>query len=333
VSWPIVRVPAVVAVLVLATACATAPPPAPEVKVNNRLYVANESSNAVSVIDASALTPLRTIPLDRKGAHDMALTRDGRTLFVSNLLSGAVAVIDTATFEVTATIVTGNRCHSLALTNDEKQLWVVNIGENNISIIDVPRLRVLGTIADVAKLPGHVRLSRDGRFAYVTSQEDGRVNVIETATFKVVKSIEVGRLPHFIIVSPDGRYLWGGNTGGTEVYVIDMTTNERVATIPVGPKPQHIGFGVRGMFGPFAYVAVEDADEVVVIDAKPGAYKIVDRIKVSSKPSGIGASPEGGRIYVSTQGNDQLQVIDTGTHRVIGHVPVGIKPVGVVATQ
>jgi YVTN family beta-propeller protein len=106
-----------------------------------------------------------------------------------------------------------------------------------------------------------------------------------------------------------------------------------VKTIDVGPKPQHIAFGVRGMFGPFAYVAVEDANEVVVIDARPDEMKIVDRIRVGSKPSGVSASPEGGRVYVSLQGTDQMAVIDTGTHRVIGTVPVGLKPVGIAVSH
>lgn len=312
------------------TGCALFQSPPPP--VNNRVYVANESANSVSVIDATALTPMRTIPLELKGAHDLAMTRDGRTLFVSNLLSGALAVIDTATFETIATIPTGNRCHSLALTNDERQLWIVNIKDNNVSILDVARLRILGTIP-VGRLPGHIRFSKDGRFAYVTSQEEGSVAVIDTSNHQIVKNIPVGKMPHYIIPSPDGQYLWGGATGGTEVYVIDTVTNERVETIVVGSKPQHIAFGVRGMFGPFAYVAVEGADEVVVIDAtKPGSSKIVDRIKVGSKPSGVGASPEGGRIYVGIQGSDEVYVIDTGTHRVIGKIPVGIKPVGIVAS-
>src|SRR5712691_67425 len=94
--------------------------------VGNRVYVANESGNSVSVIDAATVAPMKTIALGLKGTHDLALTRDGRTLFASNLLSGAVAVIDTATFETIATVPTGNRCHSLALTNDERQLWIAN---------------------------------------------------------------------------------------------------------------------------------------------------------------------------------------------------------------
>jgi len=319
-------VPLCLAVVAFVAGCATAPP-APA-RVNNRIYVANESGNSVTVVDATSHDVVKTVALAVKGAHDLALTRDGRTLFVSNLLSGELAVIDTATFTVTATVPTGNRCHSIALTNDEKQAWIVNIGENNMSVIDVPKLRVLGTIP-VGKLPGHVRFSRDGRFAYVTSQEDGRLLVVDTTNHQVVRSVAVGKLPHYIVIGPDGRYLWGGATGERHVYVIDTTTNARIATIDVGPKPQHITFGVRGMFGPFAYVAVEDANEVVVIDARPGEMKVVDRISVAGKPSGIHASPEGGRVYVTLQGTDELAVIDTGTHRVMTKVRVGLKPVGI----
>jgi YVTN family beta-propeller protein len=38
-------------------------------------------------------------------------------------------------------------------------------------------------------------------------------------------------------------------------------------------------------------------------------------------------------VYVSLQGTDQMAVIDTGTHRVINRVPVGLKPVGIAVSH
>jgi len=76
--------------LLAALVAACAVNPSSRGRIDNRVYVANESANSVSVINAVTLAPMRTVPLDVKGAHDLALTRDGRTLFVSNLLSGAV---------------------------------------------------------------------------------------------------------------------------------------------------------------------------------------------------------------------------------------------------
>jgi len=57
------------------------------------------------------------------------------------------------------------------------------------------------------------------------------------------------------------------------------------------------------------------------------------RSHARAKPSGVSASPEGGRVYVSLQGSDELAVSDTGTHRVINKVSVGLKPVGIAVSH
>src|SRR6185312_7120246 len=101
----------------------------------SRIYVANESSNDVSVIDATTFQPVGTIPALNHSTHDLAISRDGRRLYATNLASGRVSVIDAAKRETIASIYTGDRCHVVALSNDDSQLWVANIGENTISIV------------------------------------------------------------------------------------------------------------------------------------------------------------------------------------------------------
>ena len=54
--------------------------PTPPPNVGNRVYVADESGNSVSVIDATTLTPMKTVALNLKGTHDFALTQDGHFL-------------------------------------------------------------------------------------------------------------------------------------------------------------------------------------------------------------------------------------------------------------
>ena len=61
--------------LILA-ACATAEKPPVEVKVDKRIYVANESSNTVTVIDALTLTPIKTIPMALSGKIGRASCRE-----------------------------------------------------------------------------------------------------------------------------------------------------------------------------------------------------------------------------------------------------------------
>ena len=56
----------------------------------------------------------------------------------------------------------------------------------------------------MGKGPTGLTFSHDGRFAFVSSQGDKTVGVIDTATHEVIKTIPVGANPHFMVVSRDG---------------------------------------------------------------------------------------------------------------------------------
>jgi len=296
-----------------------------------RVYVANESSNTVTVIDAITFKVIGTVDAKNSSTHDLSLSRDGKWLFATNLASGRLSVIDTEGLETIASIPTGSRCHVVTLTNDNRHAWVANIAEDNISIVDTTTYRILGTIP-VGKGPTGLAFSRDGRFAYVSNQGDKSVNVIETASHRIIKSIPVGTNPHFLVLGPDGR-IWGTNTGGNDIYVIDPVTQEKVASIEVGPTPQQISFGFKGTQGPNAYVTVAGLNKVVVISADPKNPERRGQIDVGDRPNGIWANPEGTRLFVVHENSNDLRVIDTGTSQVIATVPVGRKPIRVVVSR
>ena len=75
------------------------------------IYVANqgteaEPDNRVSVIDVTTNTVVATIGTGR-GAHGVVVSRDGATVFVTNILDATVSAIDVATQTVIATIPVG----------------------------------------------------------------------------------------------------------------------------------------------------------------------------------------------------------------------------------
>ena len=309
------------------TAAAVVPPP----ELGSRIYVANESSNTVTVIDASSLTVVSTVDARNHSTHDLSLTRDGRRLFATNLASGRVSVIDTQTLETIASIFTGARSHVVTLTNDNRQAWVANIGEDTISIVDVATFRILGTIP-TGKGPTGLTFSRDGRFAYVSNQGDRTVQVIDTASHAAIKTIPVGANPHFLVLGPDGR-IWGCNTGGNDIYVIDPNTQSLAASLVVGPAPQQIAFAYKGMAGPNAYVTVAGTNEVMVVGVEGTTLKVLEKIPVGDRPNGIWANSQGTRVFVVHEVSNDLRVIDTGTSQVIGKVEVGRKPIRVVVSK
>src|ERR1043166_432076 len=310
---------------------ATMEPVRAPVATGPRIYVANESGNSVTVIDANSLNVVGTVDSLNHSTHDIAVTRDGRRVFVTNLASGKVSVIDTEKLETMASIYTGRRSHVVTLTNDNRQAWVANISDDNISVIDTQTLRILGTIS-VGKGPTGMTFSRDGRLAFVSNQGDRSVQIIDTSSHRVIKSIPVGINPHFLALGPEG-HIWGCNTGDEDIFVIDPATMEKVASFKVGREPQQIAFAYRGVSGPNAYVTLSSTNKVAVVSTDLKQMRILDEIDVGQRPNGIWANPEGTRLYVVHEASDDLQVIDSGTGRVVGKVPVGRKPIRVVVSK
>jgi YVTN family beta-propeller protein len=311
-------------------ACATAPAPQ-STPQNPRIYVANESSNNISVIDAVTFSPIGTIDARGHSTHDLALTRDGKRLFATNLASGRVSVIDTDAMETIASIFTAARAHVVAVTNDGRQVWVANIGNDTVSIIDVAAYRILGTIHTGAG-PTGLTFSRDGKFAYVSNQGDRTVAVVDTETHQIVKVIPVGANPHFLVLGPDGR-IWGANTGANDIYVIDPATQELVGSVVVGPSPQQIAFGFKGIAGPHAYVTVGGTNKLAVVNADVRGLRVLEQIDVGVRPNGIWANAQGTRMFVVHEGSNDLRVVDTGTNEIVAQVPVGRKPIRVVVSR
>ena len=311
---------------------AARPPASVEIpRERTRVYVANESSSTVTVIDGLTFEVVGTIDAKNHATHDLALSRDGLRLFATNLASGRLSVIDTTAMEVVGSIYTGARSHVVALTNDDRQAWVANVGEDNVSIVEVSTLRILGSIA-TGKGPTGLAFSRDGRFAYVSNQGDKTVAVVDTAAQIVVKHVPVGTNPHFLVLGPDGR-IWGCNSGANDVYVIDTVSQDIVGSFQIGPAPQQIAFGYKGLAGPLAYVTVAGFNKVLVLGGDATRLRVLEEIDVGEAPNGIWANPQGTRLFVVHEKSNDLRVIDTGTSRVIATVPVGKKPIRVVVSK
>src|SRR5512144_1894759 len=134
-------------------------------KGQTKSYVGNFKDNTVSVIDAGSGEVLGTLPVSA-GPHGMAITNDGRTVYVSSDGSSSVDVIDTATDKVVKTIEVGKTPNGIALTPDNRLLVVTVYGEDRVALIDTSTQAVVSTIA-VAK-PHTVAINPDGKTAYVT---------------------------------------------------------------------------------------------------------------------------------------------------------------------
>ena len=260
-----------------------------------RVYVAGSlgSVGAVTVIDATTNQVTATVNVPSY-AFDVAVSPDGKYLYVANSdldQNNSVSVVDTGTYEVTATIGLGS---SVAVTNvvvspDGTHVYATvsfpgaDGSGDSVKVIDTTTNTVTTTIAHAdpqCPFPVGLAVSPDGQRIYAVFSQSvlidiqgenpvkGNVSVIDTATNKVINTIAVN--PGGVAVSPDGANLYVADFLTGSVSVIDTAANAVTGSYRVGSDP--IGVAVTPD-GTHAYVTNSDSNSISVIGLAPAGTK------------------------------------------------------------
>ena len=110
----------------------------------NSLYITGWGGDVLIVVDVRSLTIRSRIPVG-DNPNDMALTKNGKTLFVANSNDNSVSVIDLSRQEVSGVIQAslypdsppGSTTNSVALGNNDKTLYIANADNNCIAVFDL----------------------------------------------------------------------------------------------------------------------------------------------------------------------------------------------------
>lgn len=156
-----------------------------------RLYVLSEDRAQLVVLDhpETDTAPRRAVPAGGIKSHLFALTRDGQTAYVMNLLSHTVTKV--RPHDATAAPVPcspGEKPEGYALSADEKTLYVTNRWSNTLAAIDTATMKVLRE-APSREDATRLYLYRDGRLV-VTNYGERSLSVVDPANLK-----ELARIP------------------------------------------------------------------------------------------------------------------------------------------
>ncbi len=202
---------------------------------DQKLFVANNLSNNLSVIDLASGKALASIPV---GDHPYTCVAspDGKKVYASVWGAAQVAVVDTESQTVTERIATEDHPNAMIFSKDGKRLFVANANTNTISAIDLAagKAKERISVALYPNSPGGsttnaLALSPDGVRLYAANADNNNVAVIdigEPGMSKVLGFIPVGWYPTALALSPDGSTLYVANGKGT-----------RSLPNPKGPQP------------------------------------------------------------------------------------------------
>lgn len=210
--------------------------PAPQgvtISPDGRWGLAVSAGNGtITLIDMHARMQVATIPVGQT-PHNARFSADGKLAYVTLQGGTGVAVVDMRTRKKVREIpVPGIRGpHNLDLSADGKTMWVRDL-VGHVAAVDLASGRELAVIpvglghAGIDVIPG-------GRYVFTGAIADHVVDVIDPATFKVVKRIDVGQGPHGVRASRDGRWVYAAVTGTDKLAVIDVRTLKVVKQVPV----------------------------------------------------------------------------------------------------
>lgn len=160
------------------------------------IYATMQDSDELIAIDLTSQavkwrTKTGSIPADVYG------TADDKFMLVGLTGGDAVEVYDVsgAQPQRTKVIKTGAGAHAFRAFGDKRHVLVSNRVANSISKIDLQTLEVVDNYLAPGG-PDCIDVSRDGKQILVTSRWARKLTVIDVATRKIVRQVNVGKSPH-----------------------------------------------------------------------------------------------------------------------------------------
>lgn len=189
----------------------------------NVVYVTTELDQAMTAIDAKTFKVLYEIPTGQPESHMFALSHDGRRGYTANVGPGTVSVLDMDAHKTLAVIPVAKHLQRISISNDDKTVFVSDTETHRLAAIDTGTNQVRQWI-DLPASGFGSRPTADGKWLAICLPDANKVGVIDLATMKLVKTVDVAGKPQEILYSPDGSRAWASSFGEPKVAEIDTKT-------------------------------------------------------------------------------------------------------------
>jgi YVTN family beta-propeller protein len=249
-----------------------------------RTFVLNGGGDTLTVIDVNTQRVVHRVDLAVHGrAEDMAISPNGRTLYVANTALNSISVLDASGFAVMADISVGIAPAAVAVDPRVTRVLVANRGSNNVTVIDASLNRVVTTV-QVEPGPVHIAVdpSPNADRAFVASPSSAFMTVLSLSTGQVVRRLNVG--PGAVASLPDliPNWLFVVKAPQNRVAVFDTALNLEIGSFPVGRSPHRIALDRER---DKLYVVNRGGDSVTVADRL--SRRVEGTIPVGKRPYAI----------------------------------------------
>ena len=205
------------------------------------VYVTNEDSRDLTVIDAATDSVIATIPVGTR-PRGVRVSPDGKTVYVA--LSGSPKCPPT-------------------MPDEECDKLQADRTKDGVAVVDVASRKTI-KVFPAGLDPETFDVSQDGSKLFVSNEDADSATIVDVASGQAVANVKVGKEPEGVTVSPDGKTFWVTGETDHNITGIDIATGKMIAMIDIqGKRPRAMAFMPDGSR---AYVTSEVSGTVSVVD-------------------------------------------------------------------
>lgn len=281
---------------------------------NGYAFVACEKNRAVSVVNLERFNVTKQIALD--GEPTAVLVKPGtQRVFVLMPLIGTVVEIDANTMSIAKKYKVAGTALSMRMAPDGESLWV--LAKDPPALVEL-NLKTWKAGANV-HLPGEASdfdLSSASPMAVI----NGRSSLINLATKKVERPLEIEDAVRVIRFRPDGKQVLAGSAASHTITVADVTTGRLMVKLPIGFAPERFCF-TRDNGGQM-FVTGQGMDAVAIV--MPYQTAVGETILAGRSPGAMAVDDN--YLFVANEQSGDLTVITIADRLVTAKIPVGQEP-------
>ena len=199
------------------------------------LYCLCEDSGVVLELDAETGRTRDVIEVGSTNAHRMEILPNGSKLYTENEEDLFVTVVDLRRRSRLADVPAPHGLTGIGMSPDGATIVLVDAGRPELHVVDP----ATDTVVRSVRLTGHeqpaqiARYSPDGRFAVVTSIDEGLATILDAGLDRV-GTVRTGHQPMDMAFHPDGGVVVIGNQGDGTLTVVDLLEARLLRSVEAG---------------------------------------------------------------------------------------------------
>lgn len=168
-----------------------------------------------------------------KNPRGMVLSKDGRTLYVTNNNDRSLSIVDVESFSERKRVNVGVSPRHVVISPDGKLLYISLTGPSRIVVFDTESEKIVRKIRTGAR-PKSIEISRDGQFIYSSDYRGHSLTIVDTNTYET-KTIKLNILKSSgIAVHPDDSFVYITGWCTNDLWAIQRLKPGEEPLLPMG---------------------------------------------------------------------------------------------------